>query len=50
MHNKHRRLRTGAGANRDKIGQLEALLQQKRKQLSKLERVRRVLEEREQVR
>jgi hypothetical protein len=44
-----RKVRIGAGTNRYIIEQLEALLQQKRKQLAKLERIRRVLTEREQV-
>jgi hypothetical protein len=44
-----RKVRIGAGTNRYKIEQLETLLQQKRKQLAKLERIHRVLAEREQV-
>jgi hypothetical protein len=44
-----RKIRVGAGTDRYKIEQLQLLLQQKRKQLAKLERIRRVLTEREQV-
>lgn len=44
-----RQLNIGACTTRFKIEQLEAVLQQKKKKLAKLEHIRKVLTEREQV-
>jgi hypothetical protein len=49
MQRKNLKVRIRAGTNCNEVEQLE-VLQRKRKQLAKLQRIHRVLEEREQVR